>query len=123
MAITYDEVSKAANQLLTKFPKNSITIEKVRAQLGFRGSNSTICKYLNRWRSDTPSNGNVEVIVDDNFDFVTHLNSALNYQVMAWENAQAGLQHLEKTMLALIEGQKRLVEIVIKYLNKQEQPE
>lgn len=48
--VTYDDVSRAANDLLLQ--KKNPTIESVRHFLGGTGSFSTIGKFLNQWKSE-----------------------------------------------------------------------
>src|SRR6267154_4625239 len=53
LGVTFDEVLIAAEEIRQSGEKP--TIDKVRTQLGSRGSNSTISKHLYNWRKKSES--------------------------------------------------------------------
>lgn len=85
--VSFEEVELHAETLLAK--GDNPTIEKIRRALGDRGSNSTISKYINEWRSRRGLSGSA----------AKHLhNSQLGSQESAeriWQNLQ------DETQLAI----------------------
>lgn len=59
LGITFEEVAEAAFTIHNN--GETPTIDKVRAYLGGTGSNTTISKYLNAWRQETPPSSEKEV--------------------------------------------------------------
>lgn len=85
IGITYDEVIDAIQNLQAN--GETPTIERIRAYLGGRGSNSTISKHLNYWRTHgTASHGAIHLVDNNPSNPPDIVQSAIQH---AWQQIKA----------------------------------
>lgn len=110
VGITNEQVIEAANQIWSR--AENPTIERVRRSLGDRGSNSTISKYLNDWRSQHRLNStNTPTPINASNPLMSPPNDALN---QIWQQ----IQSLAQAEIDKVRAESR---IAIQEANQQQQ--